>query len=336
MNEYDGIAIALAWPKYVGKQTGSWYDLPMRWLGFNKNFHYQVGHAALVLVDKRTGNCKYFDCGRFHAPYQFGRIRGESTDTDLAIRTVADWNGTSIGNLKNILQEIQSNPSFQGQGPLYAAYCEVNTDFVLSSVKKTQNKGVIPFGPFVMNGTNCCRFVRAGVLAGNPAGVFKWPLQYLWYLRPMPITLYHFLSNKMVVEAKRTDYRQGKNVGPASLYNKKNVHGTLPAPTLPYHLPKESKWLGGEVVGSWFFLEKVGNDYSIKRFSWDGHLECEGVFELKNNDRFDLTKPYRLTYLSHCTMVTIEQNNSTYQFFKKLDHAQKHIQSDTAETVLHT
>ena len=88
MVRFNGLAITLAWPKYMGKQTCSWYDPLMQMLSINKNFHYQVGHAALILINSK-GDCFYFDCGRFHAPFQQGRIRDVTTDSDLDIRTKA-------------------------------------------------------------------------------------------------------------------------------------------------------------------------------------------------------------------------------------------------------
>ena len=51
MDLQNGFAIAIAWPEFMGKQAGSWYDPLMRLLRFNKNFHYQVGHASLILIN---------------------------------------------------------------------------------------------------------------------------------------------------------------------------------------------------------------------------------------------------------------------------------------------
>jgi hypothetical protein len=80
---FSGFALALAWPETLCKQAGSWYDYHMHYLGINKKGYYKVGHSALVLVNQSSGNCQYFDFGRYHAPHGLGRVRSERTDNDL-------------------------------------------------------------------------------------------------------------------------------------------------------------------------------------------------------------------------------------------------------------
>ena len=98
---HNGIAIVLAWPETLCKQAGSWYDPVLQWVSINKNNYYKIGHAAIVLVDSKTGDCHYFDFGRYHAPYQHGRVRSAVTDHDLEIKTKASVNANSqLENLK--------------------------------------------------------------------------------------------------------------------------------------------------------------------------------------------------------------------------------------------
>ena len=92
-----------------------------------------------------------------------------------------------------------------------------------------QNKGVIPFGPFVINGTNCCRFVRKAILAGAPGWKDRLKLRYLWRFKPMPITIVNLLSHKIVIPESIGNH---KSLSPKklsystfSLYNKDNVAG---------------------------------------------------------------------------------------------------------------
>lgn len=317
MPSKNGFAIALAWPEYIGKQTGSWYDPLMRWLGFNKNFHYQVGHAAVILVYKNSGNCYYFDCGRFHAPYQYGRIRDVSTDSDLAIQTKALFKKDKISNLEEILTEVQMNKSFLGQGALHASYTAVDFNPIQLKAKEFQDKDVVPFGPFVLNGTNCCRFVRATILAGIPASRQKFALNYLWPFKPMPITIFNILSNKIILSELNPSNKKAGYFNPITAYNKDNVRGTLPAPIKPNKIPSNSQWLGGEVAGSWFSLKQMGNEYIVTRYSAEGEKESEGIFLPTDKHQLDTNKPYRFTYLSHCKKVTIEQDNKLLALLKK-------------------
>lgn len=314
------MAVAIAWPEFVGKQPGSWYDAPMRWLGENKNFHYKVGHAAMILVNNNTGLCHYFDCGRYHAPFQYGRIRDAVTDHNLRVHTKAIIAGDTIENIADVLKEIQMNRSCLGMGALHASYCQVNFQSAWNSIKYLQGKGVVHFGPFVTDGTNCCRFVRNSILAGVPASKYRFKLNYLWPFKPMPITIVNQLSYKIIIPGiKKSDNKEHSpqlhsKHHSTVVYNKYNVRGTLPQPKKPKHITTDCQWLSGEVTGSWFELQQNDNYYTITRYSAEGKIECTGNFSLNVDHNFDGTKNYQFTHLSHCNRVTIMQDNKLFTF----------------------
>jgi hypothetical protein len=80
-------------------------------------------------------------------------------------------------------------------------------------------------------------------------------------------------------------------------------------------IPIESQWLSGSVgSGSWFFIEKETSNYRIIRYSPDGIIECRGIFNTKKNG-FEIGKPYRFTFLSHCKECAIIQNEIIYKFY---------------------
>lgn len=318
MSNYSGMAIAIAWPEFVGKQTGSWYDTPMRWLGINRNFHYKVGHAALILVDEPTGVCYHLDCGRYHAPYQYGRIRDASTDNNLTIHHKAIISDHKILNLAEILNEVQMNKSSFGVGPMYASYCIVNFASAWEKVKEMQSQGAIPFGPFVPQGTNCCRFVRTGILAGAPSTLHKMKLHYLWPFKPTPMGNVACLDEEMMIPEVSSGDPANPNQKTLSmlLYNKNNVKGTLPASSKPEKIPPDSQWLSGEVAGGWFHLKEENTTYTITRYSSDGVAECTGQFRLDDQRHFNPRMPYSFSHLSHCQKVTIHQGNEVFEFNK--------------------
>ena len=78
-------------------------------------------------------------------------------------------------------------------------------------------------------------------------------------------------------------------------------------------IPQEAQWLGGIGAGSWFILIKDSNKYRIKRYSPKGILECEGIFNI-NDSSFNIKESYVFTYLSHCSLCTVIQNNKKYKF----------------------
>lgn len=317
MSDFNGIAIAIAWPKFNGKQPGSWYDMPMRWIGHNKDYQYKVGHASLILVDTVSGNCSYFDCGRYHAPYQHGRIRDVATDANLEIHTKAKFIDNKITNIRELLNEIQNNKTTFGMGPLYASYCPINIDSCISKIKNLQSKNTIPFGPFVINGINCCRFVRNGILAGAPALQYRFKLHYLWLFKPMPITIVNFLSDKIIIPENSETDNPEKKQHHSNIYTKENVRHTLRAPAKPENIPTDSQWLGGEVVGGWFWMKQINQGYLINRYSSEGILECTGKFRLVSIGFFNSRRPYSFSHLSHCSKVTILQDNELFEFLRE-------------------
>lgn len=299
-----GVGIAIAWPDFWGKQTSSWYDRPMRWLGSNKNFHYQVGHASVILVNPDTGDCHYFDCGRYHAPYQHGRIRDVSTDDDLIIRTRANIVNGKISNPEEVLREVQHNPSCLGMGALHASWCPIDFHKSYAAAKRLQARGSLPFGPFVVPGTNCCRFVRHVLLAGARMGPARLRLRYVWLLKPTPLWIVQLLNDRYVLGGHEGQPTAQKRF---NAYNHSNVQGTLPSPQRPGHLPASSQWLSGEVAGSWFSLAVRDKNFVVERYSAEGRREGGGVFTIVGPGRFDPRVAYAFDYPSHCSEVTLCQ-----------------------------
>ena len=185
---YDGIAIALAWPETKCKQAGAWYDAPMKWLGINKDNYYTVGHAATILIDKVTGNCNYFDFGRYHSPFQHGRVRSALTDHELEISTKAiiSENGKLL-NYREILTEIFLNDSNHGTGLMESSYCEIHFDSAYKMATSLQQISPIPYGPFIPGGTNCSRFVNKVILGGRPQWIHRLLLFAPRTLTPTPL-----------------------------------------------------------------------------------------------------------------------------------------------------
>ncbi|PCJ26334.1 MAG: hypothetical protein COA97_06010 [Flavobacteriales bacterium] len=93
--------------------------------------------------------------------------------------------------------------------------------------------------------------------------------------------------------------------------------GTIHSPALPNVIPKHSKWLLGQGVGTWFCIDKTDNEkqYNIKRFTPKGSLDCDRIFEIENNGSvFDIKEPYQFTHISHCSKCRIVQNETVFVF----------------------
>lgn len=186
---YTGIAIALAWPETLCKQAGAWYDGLMSVLGISKNNYYKVGHAAVVLINNDNGNCYYFDFGRYHSPVGHGRVRDQETDHELKIYTKAIFNNN--GNLLNyseILSEIHQNEACHGSGAIHGSISTINFEKTYSKAKEMQDKSPWKYGPFIISGSNCSRFVRTVILSGKPPLIHKLKLLFPVTLTPLPIS----------------------------------------------------------------------------------------------------------------------------------------------------
>ena len=93
--------------------------------------------------------------------------------------------------------------------------------------------------------------------------------------------------------------------------------GTIHPPKQPSFIPKKSKWLSGQGVGTWFSIELTDkqNLYRIRRYTPEGELDCDRIFKLKEVEmNFDLHLPYEFKHISHCSKCRIEQNGVVFEF----------------------
>ncbi len=179
---YKDFLIILAWPEGMVSAAGAWYDKY-----FSTNGKYRVGHSALVLINSTTKKLHYFDFGRYHTPSGFGRIRDAETDTDVSINQLAEVSGSNITNIQQILFEIYNNEACHGEGKLYASVVsKVNFNSAFNYAKNWQNKGAINYGPFVLNGTNCSRFVAKTARKSVNSYFMKLRLRFPFCISPSP------------------------------------------------------------------------------------------------------------------------------------------------------
>ena len=93
--------------------------------------------------------------------------------------------------------------------------------------------------------------------------------------------------------------------------------GSIHPPEIPSSIPDYSQWLSGQGVGTWFCIDSSSknNQFMIKRFTPDGELDCDRIFEVEENGAiFDIEKPYQFTYISHCSTCRIIQNEKIFIF----------------------
>lgn len=198
--------IVLAWPEGKVCAAGAWYDF-----FFAKNGKYRVGHSALILINNKTEKAHYFDFGRYHTPNGYGRVRDEETDLDLKLPKVKTANN-NILELDKLLKAVYKMKSTHGKGKLYASVVS-NIDFNRAYVyaKKNQEKGMLKYGPFVFNGTNCSRFTASVIRNSNPSFIKKLRLRIPFCISPSPKRNVSICNNNYYVIDKQACTRITKN-----------------------------------------------------------------------------------------------------------------------------
>lgn len=301
--KYTGFAIALAWPATYCKQSGAWYDPLSSFLGFNENNYYKVGHAAVVLVDSKNRKCHYFDFGRYHAPFQFGRVRNAETDHELAMKTVPEISvdGQQIENFEAILTELQNNGACHGEGTLYASVTRVKFENAYEKAIQMQGKKFIDYGPFRMGGSNCSRFVNSVIQAGEPSLKQQLKLNFWMPLTPTPMNNVNALGGVVTVPK----LLQNVPFCPLKKPDKAFLHGTLPAPNRHAAIPETALWLSGEGAGSWFDIRFERGVVNAIRYSPEGKEECSGNFRNASGEYQFPQTTFKITYPSNCKEITL-------------------------------
>lgn len=233
--KYTGFSIAIAWPETYCKQSGAWYDGFINRLGISKHHYYKVGHAALVLVDDISGRCHYFDFGRYHTPFQHGRVRSELTDDGLKMKVRAKISDDKkhILNFEEILTELQNNSECHGEGAIHASYGRVNFEKALAKAEEMQQQSPIKYGPFRYGGSNCSRFVNSVIRSGKPDMKALFKLNFMVPLTPTPMNNVNSFNHRTVLP-KMLPFA---GFQPKPVVNKSVLKGTLPEPKRPHWLP---------------------------------------------------------------------------------------------------
>jgi len=159
--------IVLAWPEGMVAAAGGWYDKVL-----STNGKYRVGHSALILVNSATNELNYFDFGRYHSPFGFGRTRDLETDPDITLKSKPIISDNSIVNIKEILFEISNLKATHGHGSVYASILK-NIDFnkAYKKAKEIQNMGLISYGPVVLTGKIAQDLLPQSCLLQNHLGL---------------------------------------------------------------------------------------------------------------------------------------------------------------------
>jgi hypothetical protein len=319
--------IPLAYPDTVVMVSNEWYVKNLHYMGVGKRNYVKAGHAALVLIEKKTGYIEFFDFGRYITPRHYGRVRSERTDHELQIPLKAEIIDGVLRNKDAIFKFFASHPKLtHGEGRLIASCCdEIDYNKAKTYINKFQDEGFVYYAAFKKKGSNCARFVTDVIMASTTSVVKLKKLKGTRIFTPSPI------GNVLAVKGSEGAFEISQK-GEVKPFNKSkqqeilncflskisdcksDLKGTLQA--IPFDcLSNDSQWLPGVGAGAWFELFKTEfeDQYWFKRTSSFGTVDVEAKFVVDDTS-FRIDLPYQFTYNTNCNHIEIRQNKQLFQF----------------------
>lgn len=311
-----GAFVALSWPDTKIRNASSWYDGPMKLLGICKDGYYHVGHAALLLIDCRNGDVRYFDFGRYHTPFGYGRVRDVQSDPELRIETKAIVEGDKIVNIDEVLLELDTNKSTHGDGKLVASVTMgIDYDLALASAKSVQGREAVPYGPFQPFGTNCSRFVASIYKAGFTSYLKKRKISnwYLYFHTPTSNVIYTYQGGNVFI-VQGGEFRTEESMMNVFLNKPKHyLKSTSDTPKKEVDLPESVFRLTGTGGDTYFHLSETEKShlFRIRRYSEYGDLEIDDIYQLQSLG-FVVDRAFEFSYISNGISVKIKQGKEVF------------------------
>jgi hypothetical protein len=340
VNQFADFAIPLAWPDTTARADERWF-MVLRKLGILKNLNFKVGHAAIILVERRTGQALYYDFGRYVTPRGNGRPRSHQTDPKLTLRTICQFSDDPttehpITNIDALIAELEQNKAAtHGDGILYFSVAsDVSFLRARESADLMTLTGNVRYSAFAPGNNNCSRFVEkvlvASLLPGSDA---RWHVNYPETFVASPVSnvvnanRHHLIGicadgqisyqrmgrlDSLLYFIRQTsdNFRKRKAV----LLPPDDRPGRMGQPAdCPESIPCDAQWLGGIGEGGWHHLSASGHNTYILR-KYDTHGDCEFQVEMSQTSPsgFNPNLPFRFVYDTHALCATLEQNDTKH------------------------
>ncbi len=287
-------------------------------VGLGTRTHIKAGHAALILIENKTGKAQYFDFGRYITPKGKGRVRGATTDVELEVPLKAQIKEGTLENLNELLLWLDAHPDkTHGSGRLVASLCEsVDYKKALTYILDLQNQGSIPYKAFGKQGSNCARFVTETILASTEDRAIIKHLTRNKKFTPSTIgNVEKSASHKGIYQVYQgvvSSYSGSALRENLTNYFDKRIPEIQNRENSKTILPPNAQFLDGTGSGAWFLLEALSDSEGIiKRYTESGVLDFEGMTVFP--DKFSATETYTFVYDSNCQFCTLLQNGSYFR-----------------------
>ncbi len=331
----DSAIIVLAFPDaYVSTAVNAWYNGMLEMSGISQSGKICAGHAAMVLVNKNTKKLHYGDFGRYITASGLGRGRMEKTDPEVVLDIEADFDKNGrLTNLASILLYLEKHPEkTHGEGRMFATLSDhINFDLAYRFMNELNDKGGIPYGPFVYKGSNCSRFVADAIKASttikriktrfkNPLELTTSPLGNIAKGK-MPEEPVWVVHNGVIKLFEGDIFKETRKclLGKSGIQTLKLPVSKVGTEVEPPRgkVPAQAQWLGGVGAGAWFALDQYTGmemqTFRVRRFDADESLIFDRIFTCSDKS-FDAGSPYQFVYDSNAHWCSIMQNEQVYKF----------------------
>lgn len=321
----SGLIVILSYPDTVVRPAYTEFSskiFPL--IGVGSKHAVQAGHAALLLIEKETGNVDYYDFGRYITSFGYGRVRSKETDVELEVPLKAVLDDGKLINIKELLLWLEARPDkTHGDGRLVAGVnYEIDYKKAKAYIEGLQNRKEVLYGAFVKNGSNCARFVTDTLIASSLQRKIKWKLKTSNQFTPSPIgNVIKGVSDAVIYVVENQQVQSYTNRSILKEYfscflnkfdGELNLLGTEKPNSKVFHL-ENGTWLGGIGSGAWFLLEAKEEHYQVKRYTSTGQLDFVADFVCLEAS-FDIHQPYAIIHPTNCLEVVVLQNEKEYLF----------------------
>jgi len=323
----DAFIITLAYPDTIVRLSDERFVPYLRYLHIGCENYVRAGHAALVLIELKSGRLEYYDFGRYTCPQGYGRVRGKITDHELDFLLEAVIQNGQITNLNEILKFLATNPQFtHGEGKLVASVCNViNYRRAKAFIMEFQQRTSIRYGAFLRHGSNCSRFVTEVLITSINDTLKKKRLINSQRFTPSTVSnvvvantelmVYEVSVSGVITEFTSTSKTENRRCFLDKLKTfEPNFIGNL-KPKLIKGIAEHAQWLEGIGAGAWFEIYDINSktEYRFRRISPYGNIDCDGIYKI-NSTGFEVSSTYQFVHHSNCSFFHIEQNAIIYRF----------------------
>lgn len=336
------VAIPISWPDKTARGDEKWMAL-LKKMGIVKNLNFRVGHAAILLIERKTGRIEYFDFGRYIVPRGYGRSRSARFDPRLKIKTIARFCAHSgITNLDEILAELDGNTeATHGGGRTLFCCCEkISFAKGMEYAERLVQQGPILYGAFAKNNNSCSRYVAQILSEAMPlADPRRGRILYPESLKASPTsnvvnaaadrqvfchehgeTLCLSMGRRASVRFQFDLLRDNFSKKGAARLGKDSIAGMVQYNGRPANVPTGAQWMGGIGEGAWFTLTPLDNHhYVISKHNAQGTLEYEVGAPCPQG--FDSTRAYAFTYYFSYECHQLIQDGQLFSFLSAMSEA---------------